>query len=302
MVCNIQRYSVHDGTGLRDLVFMKGCPLSCQWCSNPECINYYPEILYLENKCIGYSECGKCRNICPVNAISTKKNGKITIDRQVCNKCGKCAQICPSNALTIVGEPTSVDELVEAVEEDSAFYLRSGGGITVGGGEPLFQPDFVSSLLKRCMEHGIDRAIETSGYASWKNVEKVCKYVNLIFYDIKHMNSDRHKSLTGRTNKIILENIKRLSKRFPEKPIVARTPLIPGLNDSRENIEATAIFLGQITSLREYELLSYHGFGEQKYYRLGKNYALTGLKSPSREHMLELKAIVEKHGINCVVS
>ncbi|MBA7702178.1 4-hydroxyphenylacetate decarboxylase activating enzyme [subsurface metagenome] len=174
----------------------------------------------------------------------------------------------------------SIDEIIGIVEEDSAFYSRSGGGVTIGGGEPLWQAEFVYELLKQCRARGIHTAIETCGYADWKSMEKVCTYANLVLYDIKHIDSDKHKVGTGHGNGLILENIKRLSSRFPETPIIARTPIIPGFNDSEEVTGAIKDFLSGLSSLREHQLPPYHGFGESKYKQLGRDYLLGGLKPP----------------------
>jgi len=281
LVFNIQRFSVHDGPGVRDLIFMKGCPLRCQWCSNPESQNGYPEVAFNEDRCIGHDECGRCLEVCPVGAIIKSEGGKVGIDRKLCTNCGECSEVCPAKAMKVFGEYMSIDEIVGIVEEDSAFYSRSGGGVTIGGGEPLWQADFVYELLKQCRARGIHTAIETCGYADWKSMEKVCTYANLVLYDIKHIDSSKHKAGTGYGNGLILENIKRLSSCFSKTPIIARTPVITGFNDSAEVIRAIKDFLTGLSSLREYQLLPYHGFGESKYRQLGREYLFGGLKPPN---------------------
>ncbi|CAG4885153.1 putative [Formate-C-acetyltransferase]-activating enzyme [Georgfuchsia toluolica] len=195
------------------------------------------------------------------------------------------------------GEQHTVDNVVRMVEEDGVFYSRSGGGITVSGGEPLFQSKFVSELLRTCRERGINTAVETSGYAKWDDVEKVCAYADLIMYDIKHIDPKKHKAFTGVTNKLILENIKKISCRFPSTPIIARTVIVPGFTDSEDNIKGIVEFLREITSLKQYVLLPYHGFGEPKYCQLGRSYPLTKLVPPSEERMEALMKIVRESSI-----
>jgi len=298
-IFNIQRFSVHDGPGIRDLVFMKGCPLRCSWCSNPEAQNFYPEIAFNKSRCIG---CEYCIEVCPTGAITMLGNGKVRIKRRLCTNCGECAEICPARAIKLFGEYMSIGDVVRVVEEDSAFYWRSGGGITVSGGEPLSQAEFVHELLKFCRERGIDTAVEISGYANWEDVEMVCRYANLIFYDIKHIDSNTHKAFTGVTNELILENIKRIANYFPKIPIIARTPIIPGFTDSEDNIKAIADFLSQVESLEEYELLPYHEFGGPKYHQLGRRYSLSGLQPPSQECMAMLRELAQKATTGCKIS
>ena len=298
LIFNIQRFSVHDGAGIRDLVFLKGCPLRCLWCSNPESQNYHPEITLNKDRCIGI-ECGRCVAVCPTNAIAVQANEKISINWSLCNNCGECVEICPARAIKLFGERMSVNDIVKVVEEDDAFYWRSGGGITISGGDPLSQPDFVHDLLKVCRKRGIDTAVEIGGHASWEAVEKVCRYANLIFYDIKHLDPIKHETLTGFSNELVLGNIKKIARHFPETPIIARTPVVPGFIDSEEDIKAIADFLCGVESVTEYELLPYHGFGEPKYYQLGREYPLSELKPPSQEQMEKLKKIAQKVGVGC---
>ena len=299
LIFNIQRFSVHDGPGLRDLVFMKGCPLRCQCCSNPESQNAYPEIAYTISRCIA---CGRCEEVCPASAITKLADGKVQIDSQACTNCGECVRVCPSRAIRMFGEQHTVDSIARLVEEDGVFYSRSGGGVTVSGGEPLFQSKFVSELLRTCRERGINTALETSGHAKWAAVEKVCAYADLILYDIKHIDPKKHKAFTGVSNKLILENIKKISSRFPTTPIIARTVIVPGFTDSADNIRGIAEFLSQISSLQHYQLLPYHGFGEPKYCQLGRGYSLGNLVPPSEEQMEALMKIVRESVIGKRIS
>lgn len=187
----------------------------------------------------------------------------------------------------------TVNDVMRMVEEDNAFYARSGGGITVSGGEPLLQAHFVQQLFKKARERGLSTAIETSGHAKWRAVEQACEYADQIFYDIKHMDPEKHKLFTGVSNKLILENIERISNRFPDIPIIVRTPVIPEYNDTEKNIEATADFLSGIKTVREYELLPYHGLGGPKYAQLGRDYHLMHVSSPSQAHMEKLRRIAQ---------
>ena len=186
-VFNIQKFSLHDGPGIRDLIFLKGCPLRCQWCSNPESQRPHPEIVYKIDRCIGFEVCGLCKNQCPEKAISKRDGGKANIDRSRCNHCGNCATVCPDGALALVGREMSIAEILDVVAADDGFHFRSGGGVTVGGGDPILQSDFVGALLKACRARGIDTAVETAGYGRWDQLEKICRYANLIFYDVKSM-------------------------------------------------------------------------------------------------------------------
>ena len=294
-VFNIQKFSLHDGPGIRDLIFMKGCPLRCRWCSNPESQRPHPEIVYKIDRCIGFEICGLCRDACPEKAISRGDSGRAAIDRSLCNHCGACATVCPDRALELMGREIDIAEILDIVSADEGFHFRSGGGVTIGGGDPIMQPDFVEALLKACREQKIDTAVETAGYGRWGQLEKICRNTNLIFYDVKGMDSEKHQAFTGVSNVRILENLSRLSIHFPDIPIVARTPVIPGFNDTEKDIFAIVKFLKTIRSLKKYELLPYHRFGALKYRQLGKEYLCPDTNPPTRECMQRLSAIVDHH-------
>lgn len=280
-IFNIQRFSVHDGPGIRDLVFLKGCPLRCRWCSNPESQNTDAELAFIVPKCIGRAKCGYCIGACPREAISANADDGIAIDRSKCNNCGKCVDVCFAKALTLFGNQMAVKDVMEVIQEQGGAW-RASGGVTVSGGEPLLQAEFVAALLAACRARGIETAIETSGYAPWPDVEKVCQYCDWIFFDVKCMDANKHKRFTGVDNRMILANLQKLSARFPSTPLIVRTPIIPGFNDSEEDILAISGFLKQISSLREYELLAYHGFGGPKYKQLGREYLLDDVIAPDK--------------------
>ncbi|MEL7568556.1 MAG: glycyl-radical enzyme activating protein [Dehalobacterium sp.] len=292
MIFNIQQFSVHDGPGIRTLVFLKGCPLKCRWCANPESQKSYPELACNNGKCIGIDKCNMCSKVCSNNAISPSE-GKININRQLCNNCGKCSTQCPSNALYLFGQKMSVDDVLKVVEEDMPFYSRSGGGITLSGGEPLMQGDFAFELLNEAKNRGLDTAIETCGYSDWNNVKKVCSPANTIFFDIKCVDSNKHEQFTGVSNELILENFSNLANHFINTNIIVRTPVIPGFNDSIEDI------MQIINHVRYYqnvscELLPYHRFGEVKYTYLGREYLLKDIKNIEKEKINTLKEIVNR--------
>lgn len=283
-VFNIQKFSVHDGPGIRDLVFMKGCPLICKWCSNPESQSSYFEIAYNQSRCIG---CGICAGSCPVKAIFLTENNGINIERKLCDNCGQCAEHCPAKALVLKGEWLTVAEVLKVVQEQNAAW-RANGGITISGGEPLMQADFVAELLAECRNIGIPTAIETCGFATWENAAKVCRHCDLIFFDIKCLDSEKHKSWTGVDNRTILENLKMISAQFPETPLIVRTPIIPGFSDTEDDVLSIAEFLKQITTLTDYELLPYHAFGEVKYKQLDRDYLLENIAQPDKDFISTL--------------
>ncbi len=263
-VTEIQRLSVHDGPGIRTTVFVKGCPLRCKWCSNPETWNPHPELYYIAKKCV---ECGKCVQSCPENAIGMDKRRKI--DRQKCTLCMLCVQACKNGALEKVGREVTPKELSEKIKEDYPFYVRSNGGVTISGGEPLYQPDFVSQLLKICHEEGIHTCIDTSGYAELKNVKQVLKHVDLVLLDIKQMDSVTHRKWTGVPNELILKNAELMAS---ECEVRISLPLIAGVNDSEENMRKTTEFAASL-GIEYIDVLPFHRLGASKYEYLG-------LKSP----------------------
>ncbi len=293
-IFNIQKFSLHDGSGIRTLVFFKGCPLACKWCSNPEGQSYAPELAYKVAKCIGANECGLCSRACKHEAIRMDADGRARIERSLCDNCGECASACPSKALELLGKHMSVEEIIGVVEQDSAFYARSGGGLTLSGGEPVSQAEFAIRLLERARSRGIDTALETSGCCSWEDLKEVCNRVNQTFFDIKSINPQKHRLWTHVDNKLILDNFTRLVKTFPTMPLTVRTPIIPDFNDSGEDIALIRDFLRRTAPSARHELLAYHRFGEPKYQQLGKQYELAGVEPPSQETMTLLRSRARK--------
>ncbi len=287
-VFNIQKYSVHDGPGIRTVVFLKGCPLSCMWCSNPESQSFKPQLAYNSNKCISLAECVRCAEVCTAGALIQGEGDKIHVNWDTCTNCLCCADSCPSGALITYGDKQAVRDVIDQVEKDAAFYARSGGGMTLGGGEPLAQPEFALALLKEAKRRYIKTAVETCGHVSTEALLEACKYLNMMMFDIKSMDSEKHKEFTQVGNERILENLKAVRQAFPKLHIRVRTPVIPGFNDTTEDIQAIVDFLKAYDV--EYELLPYHRLGTQKYTNLGLGYPLgdTSLENDAFLPLLEI--------------
>ena len=277
LIFNIQQYSVHDGPGIRTTVFLKGCPLRCRWCCNPESMQSYAEVAYKPEKCIGTDVCDLCKRTCKVGAITDAAAGRISINRALCNNCLECSDACPAEALHTFGSQMTVQEVIKVVEADRAFYTRSGGGMTVSGGEPLMQSDFTVALLKEAKKHRIATTIETSGYADWAKLEEVARLLKFIIFDIKHMDDAKHREFTGVSNVLILENFARLRSSFPDLEILVRTPIIPGFNDSEEAVSKVIEFIKDMPNVK-YEILPYHPLGQSKYGFLGRDFPMGEIK------------------------
>ncbi len=270
-VFNIQRYSLHDGAGIRTIVFLKGCPMRCRWCCNPESQKFTPEISYTENRCIGSPECSLCQNICPQNAITIKE--KAVVDRTLCTDCLLCSAVCPSKAIKTEGKAYAIEEIMDMVERDSIFYSRGKGGLTVSGGEPLSHGKFLISLLKEAKQRRISTAMETCGFGSYKILNAAAHYLDEILFDIKSLNDKKHIEYTGCSNEVILNNFQKLCNDFPDLSKKVRTPIIPGFNDTVSDIKAILEFLRDKPNVT-YELLKYHTFGKGKYKALGRPYPM----------------------------
>lgn len=294
LIWDIKKYAIHDGPGIRTNVFFKGCPLRCPWCCNPEAQGSEPEVVHLKENCI---HCNRCLAVCPSGAISVDKRGTRRILRSRCNTCGLCAIHCPNQAMNIVGKRMTASEILSEVLRDAVFYERSGGGLTLTGGEPLAQPDFVCELLRqyKIEERGAHAAIETCGFVPWSDLRHILEYTDLVLYDIKHMDAQKHLRSTGVNNKLILQNAQRIAESGVR--LVIRFPLIPGFNDTEENIRRTADFARQLPGVEELDLLPYHRLGESKYRRLGRKYQLSRARPLDRSRLAEIRALLESYGL-----
>jgi pyruvate formate lyase activating enzyme len=296
-IFNIQRYSLHDGSGIRTLVFLKGCPLRCLWCSNPESQKSTPELGFIEVRCVGQEACGApCVPACPEEAVLANGRDKPAIDRSVCNNCGECAEACDHDALKLVGREMSVADVLAEVEKDRAFYRRSGGGVTIGGGEPMAQYGFTSALLEAAQEEYLHTALETSGHVAWKHLERVLRYVDLLHFDLKHMGPRRHEELTGQSNELILGNLGKVLRIKDPQDVVIRIPVIPGCNDSIENIRRSAMFVAEL-GFSQIELIPYHALGASKYRQYGMVYQLDAAAPAAESELESLRRLVESLGL-----
>lgn len=290
-IFDIQRFSVHDGPGIRTTVFLKGCPLHCLWCQNPESITRQPEITFVASKCI---QCGECLEMCPEGAIAPDDDGRV-IDRDLCTLCGQCLDTCYAGALNIFGRYLTVGELFAEIERDRDFYARSGGGVTFSGGEPTAQPAFLEAACRQAKARRLHTTIDTCGYVGWSTFRSILRYVDLVLYDLKHMDSDAHRRLTGVPNELILDNLQRIDRLG--LPVYIRLPLVPGCNDSAENVRATAAFAASLHSLERLDILPYHRLGEPKWRQLGSAYRLHDLEPPGRQQVYDLADLAREYKI-----
>jgi len=295
LVMNIQRYSLEDGPGICTTVFLKGCSLRCKWCCNPESIDPKPELAYNPRACIGVKECGACLTACQESAVYTVGSADtVFLNWDLCTNCGDCVAVCPSGAVYLFGQEMSVAQVLEEVEKDGAFYGGSGGGISLSGGECLLQPDFTAALLAEAHHRHINTSIETAANVPWAFLEQVLPHVGTVLHDLKLMDPGRHKKWTGVDNSRILENFSRAYRTFPHKVFVARSPIIPGVNDTEEHVRSVLKFILPHKNVVRYELLPYHRLGEGKYGYLGKVYELRDFNPPEVTRMRELQHIVDE--------
>ena len=291
VVFDIRRYSIHDGPGIRTAVFLKGCPLSCLWCHNPEGQSPGFELVHHESRCI---RCGACVEACPNGAAAWTDAGPVT-DRAVCRACGTCEDACVADARQRVGREVTVEAVLAEVERDRPFYDRSGGGVTLTGGEPLFQPAFAAELLAEARARGLHTALDTCGAAAWDAFERVRAHVDLFLYDVKLIDEERHRRFTGASNRLLLANLRTLVGLGHR--VRLRLPVVPGYTDDDANLAAVAAFAASLPGLDGVDLLPYHAAGAGKYARLGRPYALDALRSPSPERMAGAAKILAHRGL-----
>lgn len=300
-IFDIQRFSIHDGPGIRTTVFLKGCPLRCLWCHNPEGISPEPELMFFEYKCLG---CGTCFRACPVGALTPSSAGEKNVprlDRERCTGCGQCAEACPGEAWRLVGRMISVEELLTFLERDRLLYERSGGGATFSGGEPLDQPDFLRAALWECRRLGIPTALDTSGFAPPETFREIAPLVDLFLYDLKLLDPVEHQRFAGVPNTWILRNLLWLVESGRGKDVIVRIPVVPTLTDTEHNLRALSRFLADLQGhggVREIHLLPYHDVAE-KYARLGKPYPMPPLAGPSGAALSALRERLASAGL-CV--
>lgn len=288
-IFNIQKFSVHDGPGIRTTVFLKGCPLKCLWCHNPESQKYEKQMLFDSNKCV---LCGTCVRVCPQKAIKIEDN-KLTTDPDKCNHCGQCEIYCIPGARQVAGKEYTLEETLKEVMKDKVFYEQSNGGVTVSGGEPLTQTDFVEEFLKRLKEENIHTAVDTCGAVSFENIQRVVPYTDVFLYDIKLMDDEKHKRFIGTSNKLILDNLRKLSQIHDN--INLRMPIIEGVNSDEEHIKETVNYIKGL-NIKKVNLLPYHDIAKHKYKKLDIVYEDEKMSKPSDEKMESFKDIFEKNG------
>lgn len=293
IVFNIQRFSVQDGPGIRTTVFLKGCPLECPWCSNPESIKPYPEVAHVAAMC---KHCGSCIKVCDLKAISFAEKG-IKIDREKCNNCGKCVEVCINDALKLFGNEVSVEEVLDEAIKDKLYYHSSDGGVTASGGEALRQARFVSALFELCHEEGIHTTLDTSGHCRQADMEMVLEHTDLVLFDLKLIDPGSHIAILKASNQPIHRNARLIVERGV--PMIVRIPLIPGLTDTDENLEGVANFVRELDSELPINILPYHRMGMGKYPMLDKEYKLSELQLMPDERLKEIVDYFQSHRLAC---
>lgn len=305
-VYNIQGFSVQDGPGIRTTIFLKGCPLRCPWCHSPESQEFFTELNWMAVRCLGMEACGKCVSRCPAGAISEGDpvpdavgggvRRLVRKDLSRCTGCGQCADVCLPEAIYRCGTDYTVTELANLAEQDRSFFERSGGGVTLSGGEPLSQPEFSIAFLRECRRRGLHTALDTTGYAAPQWIDAALEETDLFLYDLKHMDSKKHQDTVGVPNEQILENAQRIAR--SGGALQVRIPVIPGFNDDEENLRAAGAFLrtlgGAVTAV---QLLPYHNMGSTKYERVLRPYLMWDTVPPTEQFMEQCRALLEEYGL-----
>lgn len=295
IVFDIKKFSIHDGPGIRTTVFLKGCPLRCWWCHNPEGQTHGPELILRPERCIG---CRACVEVCVPGAIAYDGH-KVTTDRACCSRCGACAEVCYTEAREMVGREMTVAEVMDEIRRDAPFYDASEGGVTLSGGEPLSQPDFLRGLLAACHRSGLHTCLDTCGFGPWTVLDEIRGDVDLFLYDVKLVNEAHHREVTGVSNERILANLRGLSERG-ERTIL-RVPLIPGINDDEANVHAIGTLAVGLPALEAIELLPYHKIGRDKYERLGKRCPMPEVAPPRSERVEAVRDHLQSLGLHVIL-
>ena len=291
MIFDVRRFSVHDGPGIRTAVFLKGCPLSCLWCHNPESQRYAAELMLRENRCI---RCGTCMTACPLGAIQRNAGDYIT-NMDLCNQCEACVPVCPAEAREMVGKLMSVKQLISEINRDVLFYDESGGGVTFSGGEPLMQPRFLLDALQACKRLDLHTALDTSGYADWSILAPISAYTDLFLYDIKLIDPQMNQKYCGVSNELILSNLRKLSQKGAV--IYLRVPIIPGITDTSTNLDQIVDLALSLPGIRRVDILPYHQAAMAKYARLNLSYLLGEVTPPSGERMIAIQDRLQSSGL-----